>query len=1694
MTQRWKHWGWQFGIARVLAMSGGITLTGCFAITLTGCFAIAFSGHHASAQIIPDATLGAERSIVAPNANVRTLPAELIEGGALRGTNLFHSFQEFNVGNGQRVYFANPAGIENILSRVTGNNISKILGTLGVNGGANLFLINPNGIIFGQNAQLDIAGSFVASTANSLVLGNGLEFSATNPESPPLLTIRVTPGLQYGTSQPGATIANAGHLAVGKDLTLAAGNLDLEGQLSAGGDLTLFAQDTVRVRDSVTNPLIAASGGQLLVQGNQGVDIFALNHPESGLFSGGDMVLRSANSVIGDAHYQSSSNFRVEQLDGSLGNLESPNDPVFEVAGNFNLANYTGASLQILAGGSVNIPGTVTINGPSGAFNDSSVTLSNGTTLAISGTTRPTLDVRAGTTGFFGTPTPGTPTSANITIANIAFTAPNGLVFLTNQFQPNTALSGNIQITRIRTGNDTNSPFPIFLGDSGSIVVDSRGNITIPNFGSVRTDSRTDKAGDITLIANDSFFMSRSQIYALTFGQGTPGNINIFAGNAVSIANGSIVTDVQPGIGNGGNINIQAGSLSLTDGSQVQSVVRQGRQGNAGNININVRDTITIAGALSGMYSGVASGGVGNGGNISIQAGSLSIDGSLSALQAGTSGQGNAGNIFVQVDDSVSLTNGGLISSSVRPGGTGNSGNIQINAPGSVNVSRSSLLAGVSSDGSGQAGSITVNTGAFRVADNALVDASTSSRDGGNVTINARSVEVTSSGLVRIDSIGEGNAGNLAIAATDSVRVSNGGRVSAISSDTGDGGNLSISTRELNVNGGIVLTGSVGEGNAGNLAIAATNSMTVSNDGLVNTTSLGEGDGGNLSISTGELNVNQGQVITAAGSTGNAGDLAIAATDSVNVSNQGLVTTGSTGAADGGNLSITTGQLNVDGGNVLTAANSTGNSGDLAIAATDSVNVSNQGLVNTTSLGEGDGGNLSISTGQLNVSNQGRVQTTASGSGKAGDSELTASDSIKVSDRGTITTASTGAGDSGNLSINTRQLNVSDPDSVVGTNSFGTGVSGNLAIAATDSVNISNQGLVSTGSTGAGDGGNLSVSTNRLDVSNGELATAAFGQGDAGNLSVIATDSMNVVNQGKVTTSSTQGIAGNLYIETGKLTIDNSFVITDTFGAGDAGDLTVRAADSVEVVDSGRLSANTFGSGNGGDLTIETGKLSILNAGAVLSVVTPNASGNAGTLIVRASDAIAVDGSKLATETYGSGNGGDLTLETRNLSVLNQGEVSTGVFPESSGQAGNLSVTASDSVELIGGSLTTLTTGAGRAGDLTVTTRKFTAQSGGRVEARTAGFDQGGTITINASESIELIGNSDAGITPPSAISAFSDINSFGNAPSGNINLTTGKLMIRDGAQVTTETIGRGDGGNIRVQANSLDITTGGSITSRSQGQGRAGDISVNLNDNLRSSGGIISATSSQSGGGNVNIDASDIRLRNSSLVSTSVFDSTGGGGNININSTVFIALEDSDILANAFDGRGGNITINSPAFLADLFSSGNAVAVGRNPGDFSPFRGNGRVDISAEATGSGTSGTVILPTIDLTRGLTQLPSDLVDAEGLIDRRCSPGGVAQQSSFTVTGRGGLPPSPNEPLRGDAVTAEWISINSEGEKRDRPNSTANPTSTTPQQLVEAQGWVIAPNGQVILTAQAPTVTPQNPGLTFPSCQGSQATIQ
>ncbi|NJL48708.1 MAG: hypothetical protein HC929_16030 [Leptolyngbyaceae cyanobacterium SM2_5_2] len=119
----------------------------------------------------------------------------------------------------------------------------------------------------------------------------------------------------------------------------------------------------MQIRDAVDTPFVGFAGGDLLVQGNEGVDIVALSHADSGLYSYGDMVLRSENPVGGDAHYWSLGEFRVETLKDDLGSLYSPNDPIIFARGDVSFDAFLGASLHIFAGGEVNIPSFIQVTG-----------------------------------------------------------------------------------------------------------------------------------------------------------------------------------------------------------------------------------------------------------------------------------------------------------------------------------------------------------------------------------------------------------------------------------------------------------------------------------------------------------------------------------------------------------------------------------------------------------------------------------------------------------------------------------------------------------------------------------------------------------------------------------------------------------------------------------------------------------------------------------------------------------------------------------------------------------------------------------------------------------------------------------------------------------------------------------------------------------------------------------------------------------------------------------------------------------------------------------------------------------------------------------------------------------------------------------------------------------------------------------
>ncbi|MDF5732740.1 MAG: filamentous hemagglutinin N-terminal domain-containing protein [Rhizonema sp. PD38] len=268
--------------------------------------AIALGANCAVAQITPDATLP-NNSTVTVNGNTFN-----ITGGTTAGRNLFHSFQQFSVPTGNTASFNNAADIQNIFSRVTGGEVSNIDGLIKALGTANLFFLNPNGIIFGKNASLNVGGSFLATTASSFKFSNGTEFSATNPNVPPLLTISITPGLQYGSSQPFAAITSTGNLASKLDLTLVADNLELSGRLSSGrnlnigsvsGNLTNINAENTPILSALGDVDIAANyrGASLLVEAKGNIRFggeINITQPGTGLLDGLDTSSLSNSSAL----------------------------------------------------------------------------------------------------------------------------------------------------------------------------------------------------------------------------------------------------------------------------------------------------------------------------------------------------------------------------------------------------------------------------------------------------------------------------------------------------------------------------------------------------------------------------------------------------------------------------------------------------------------------------------------------------------------------------------------------------------------------------------------------------------------------------------------------------------------------------------------------------------------------------------------------------------------------------------------------------------------------------------------------------------------------------------------------------------------------------------------------------------------------------------------------------------------------------------------------------------------------------------------------------------------------------------------------------------------------------------------------------------------------------------------------------
>ncbi|MEM8676424.1 MAG: filamentous hemagglutinin N-terminal domain-containing protein [Cyanobacteria bacterium P01_G01_bin.67] len=1016
------------------------------------------------AQINPDSSLGNENSVVTPNVLSERGIIDRIDGGAIRADALFHSFRDFNVDLGQQVYFANPALINNIFSRVTGVNSSKIFGTLGVLGNANLFLINPNGILFGADAQLDVRGSFVGSTSNSLVFDNGYSFSTVNPDVLPLLAATGSEGLASWLPPTSGTIANTGKLTVGEDLTLAGNKLNLEGELQSGGDLTLQATDSLTIRDTANNPFVADAGKELLLQGNQTLDIFTLNHPDSGLFSDSDMALRSNNQVLGDTHFFARGNFQVERLDGSPGILTSPKDPIVRANGDVSFESYTGASLHILAGGSVEIR-DIEITGSDTQENSlqEQVTLSDSsTTVNIDGNAEPTLDIRAGTLAV-GSPgvipnapdgfvpaipaTEGTGTSANINIDSI--NNPGGLVFLTNQYQPNLELTGDIDVGSVSTATDPTSSL-----DAGSVFMDSRGgiifndiNVSGAEFNTFFETGLGGNAGDVTLLAQNDIFRPFPSTIISDGLRG--GNITLLSNTAITQDNVPLDADTtlyeirsetfDPV--RGGDIRLTAPSIEI-----IGRLFSNIENGEGGDIFLEadslVVDRTTIGSQLFG--SGTA-------GDTIVRADSLTLSAfaQIGSIATGFSTQGGRGGNVIVEANSISAEDGAQIVSGTF--GLGNGGDINITAQ---DISLSGFI-------SEELASLFDTLEDFNpTAIRSTVDED-SEGNSGNVTIVTDTLSITNGASIETTSFGMGNAGNINIEASQSIQVdgavlfnlTNRSEASLITSEifeeaVGQGGDITITTPVLDVtNGGTITAVSDGDGDAGSIDINATQSVAI--DGVVAFENVDPNQ-------VDPIRESEIAVFTAENSTGDGGTLTLT-TPSLSLTNNGRLIASTLSPEEGADA------------------------GDIILNVSDSLFIDGEGsgiLSDTSSDSIGQGGSIDINSPLILVQNDGTITVDSQGAGIGGDIFIT-SDRLELLDRGSIS-AEAASNDGGNITLNLDSLlllrNQSNISATAGT-AGGFGDGGNITInmpdgfiasALTEDNNISANAF-------EGDGGNIEI-------------------------------------------------------------------------------------------------------------------------------------------------------------------------------------------------------------------------------------------------------------------------------------------------------------------------------------------------------------------------------------------------------------------------------------------------------------------------------------------------------------------------------------------------------------------------------------------------------------------------------------------
>jgi hypothetical protein len=729
-------------------------------------------------------------------------------------------------------------------------------------------------------------------------------------------------------------------------------------------------------------------------------------------------------------------------------------------------------------------------------------------------------------------------------------------------------------------------------------------------------------------------------------------------------------------------------------------------------------------------------------------------------------------------------------------------------------------------------------------------------------------------------------------------------------------------------------------------------------------------------------------------------------------------------------VAIRAGEVILARGSAITASSiKAGNAGQVTVTA-DAVELRDASVISSSTFGSGDAGRTTVTTGHLLAaadpsswgSLTGIISNAFPGStGNAGQ-VIVKADELELHSTGKISSFTSGPGNAGDLLVTAgRLLVVGNADSsgfitgIASIAAFGvTGAAGRVTVRA-DTIELRDTGVIDSSTFGPSHGGKVMVTADRLLV---------IGQARSPSATGIASDTASSGNAGRVT------------VRTGTIELRGTgSIASSTFGTGDGGEVVVSAnrllaigdgassfasgvfstaeegstgdagrvmvtADELELRDTGKLSSGTFGPGNGGTIIVKAGRLLAVgdvrsrSSTGITSDAFPSSSGAAGRVNVTA-DAIELrDTGSIASSTFGTGDGGEVTVRTSRLLAIGHDNPSgfiTGVFsqaePGSTGAAGRVIVTA-DAVELRDtGVISTSTFGPGDAGAIAVAA---------------------GGLLISGNPSSRF-GTGIASQANPGSIGA-----------AGRVTVTADSIEVRRTGQISSSTSGPGAAGEVSVTAGRLTVTDKGLVqTNSEQASGAAGNVSVQVGHLTVSDDGLIGSSGTGPGpAGNVHLDTDTLKVTDASIRT----EGAGAvGGRIDAVAEDLISLKDAEVTSSGIVPGAGQSVITLTAPLIAL----NDSQVTSLTGSGEPLAGSGLAQLFGDVTvisldsfvAASSSVTVTGAEGDVGSRLVVPQGVFLDAGDLLRESCAARRSGTASSFTAMGQGGLPPDPAGPLAG-----------------------------------------------------------------------------